>query len=178
MQTIYSNPWGFGIHSPFVYKLVTRGLFKRKAKSAEKINPEWHLNFRQKRKLIRILNLIEYFGTDKINLVDRSIFPGLRIMEILQNGISDKKEDHCRFPGTSTRMSIGIDSFRSLPEASEEDIWIVTDLKNPLNRNLFSEKQHNPLVSITIETCNMGIIIFNSSFQKQNYHIRCWLYLC
>jgi hypothetical protein len=178
MQIIYSNPWGFKIHSPYVFQLVTKGLFKRKIKNPEEINLKWHLNFQQKRKLNCILNLIGYFGTDKIHLVDQSSFPGLQIREIFQNRISDKKEDHCGFPGTTPRISIGIDPFLSLPVASEEDIWILTDMKNQENRNLFREKQCNALVSITIEVCNMGIIIFNSSFQKQNYHIRCWFYLC
>jgi hypothetical protein len=174
MRIIYSNPWGFRIHSPYVFRLVTQGLFKRKTKSSEKINTEWHLNSRQKRKLIHILNLIEYIGSDKIILADQSSFPGRQIMEILQNDRTDNIKDNYNFPGNSPRITIDPVPFLTLPEISDEDFWILTNLKNHKNRSLFREKQHNALVSITIETYNMGIIIYNSSFQKQNYYIRCW----
>jgi hypothetical protein len=178
MQIIYSNPWGFRIHSPFVFRLVTQGLFGKKILLSDKINREWRLNFRQKKKLTRILRLIEFFRTENISITDEACFPGLYLKEILQKGSSTDKNADNRYPETSPRITIVYDTFQPLPEISDEDVWILTDLQHHNNRKQFRNMRLNPKVSISIETHNIGIMIFNSSFQKQHYHIRSWFYLC
>jgi hypothetical protein len=178
MRIIYSNPWGFRIHSPYVFRLVTQGLFGKKRLSSDIIKPEWRLNFRQKKKLTHILRLIEFFGTKRITVTDQTRFPGFQLMEILQTvRFSDINKEY-GFPETSPRITIFHDTFQPLPEISGEDIWILSDMQQHKNRKKFRNFGLNPLVSISIETNNIGIMIFNSTFQKQHYHIRSWFYLC
>jgi hypothetical protein len=178
MQIIYSNPWGFRIHSPYVFRLVTKGLSGKKSLSSDKIGQDWHLNFRQKKKLARLLSLIEFFRTNRITVTDQSSFPGFQIMEILKKGSFSDYNGEYKFPEISPRITLGVDPFQPLPEISGEDIWILTGLENRKTREQFRKMRLNPLVSISIETNYLGIMIFNSSFQNQHFHIRSWFYLC
>jgi hypothetical protein len=177
MQIIYSNPWGFGIHSPFVYRLVTQGLSGKKSRLSDKIGLDWHLKFRQKRKLARLLSLIEFFRTNRIKVTDEHSFPGLQIMEILKKKSFFDYTRKDKFPGISSRITLGIDLFQPLPEISGEDIWILTGLENRKTREQFRKMRLNPLVSISIETNYLGILIFNPSYQNQHYQIQSWFYL-
>jgi hypothetical protein len=178
MKTIRSNPWGFGIHSPFVYRLVTNGL-SGKMKISDIRQTVCKMNRREKRRLSLVLNLIDFLQPEFISIPNDNDVIGQYLKEWFQNDLFPRALNSAVTSSVMFRqMIIGMDLQQPTPEIFENDIWLLTGLNHGENRKLLERMLNHPRVSVSLETRHMAILIFNPLFQKQHYIVRSWFYLC
>jgi len=176
MKVIRSNPWGFGIHSPFVYHLVTRVIFGNGISLSEKVPGIFDTNRRLKRKAELILRLARYFDPEVIVLEEKND----DFTQYLRNLLSFKEiktfaELTSQKAGTGLELVIGATSgfFQdAIPGNTGSAVWILTRLEDFEMRTLFNKLRLSKKVSLTTEVNKTGIVIFNHNFRKQNYVIR------
>lgn len=176
MKIIRSNPLGFGIHSPFVYHLVTKVIFSPG-------NCLLAFPFASEKKKAM-------FVRKMINRLTDYIHPEIIIIfgpkENLPIGFPEIEERFkCLYP--SKLSDIAGNFKRSLflinavPENTEihsvqskEAYWILLNCNDLKMRQFLNNCKNSEKVSVTIEVFNTGIIIFSEIFQKQNYIILDW----
>ncbi len=178
MKTIRSNKKGFGIHSPFVYDLVTNVLFVKTEISGfeeiEKLNLGRKVNKRYK----KLLRLINYFLPEKI-YVDS--FPDDAELSILKKRFCFVFEEiKLGFPGTTNLITENHKAFYLLEELPDIDFneiqsgyWFIknkSDKKEIKFKILpIMEKKRG---IILIEFNYDAFIIFDKKFPSQHYVIK------
>jgi len=223
LTTIRSNRWGFGIHSPFVFDLVTRVIFGKPNPLRNRIPFPVIMNHREKRITEVVVRMIEFFRPEEIHVVTGPGFLQSLILEKYRNGTvfcREAKRDFERYtwfqieyqrksvlqkvfitpkspkgdfltrwfsivPPLGGRGSeqlktknciFGVDSrIKEEIEYRGNRVLILIDLKDAGTLGYFRELQNDPGVTITIEVKNMGIVIINPVYQKQNFYIRRWI---
>jgi hypothetical protein len=177
MKKIKSNRWGFGIHSPFVYKLVTKVIY------GNTILPTRNCAFPVKTKSIdrwRSLLIVRLiiFLKPKMVMVSECVPCQPEIDQLYINTQTGNKSAYLK--GIHMKLQTNVyEKFVVSPEPdisgielSDHSVWIIPDTRRPGSKELFLSLQNNPCVSITLEVKGTGIVIHNSEYQKQNYLIR------
>jgi hypothetical protein len=175
MKIIKSNPWGFGIHSPFIFYLVTKVIFGETDLYRQEILFPPGMRYREKLRIKLVSRLIHYFQPENIIMGENCGFLPPLIEEQFQNSvISGKEKREIPVAETYNQFVIGRVAGATVIGKSGNSVWILPDLKSRECKELFISLQINPDITITIEANRTGIIIMNARYQKQNYIIRNW----
>ncbi len=180
-NTIKSNKWGKGIHSPFVYRLVTEIIFSRypfyafdeiKKISASKQEKE------ELEVLFRLLNFfqpkqIKVYGEQdlKIEQICKVVLPDVEVSELF----CVKKTQEIMFNPLEGNTFIIWNNYCNNEnfnfEGNEPIIIVFRKLKDLQMKKMVEYFQDKKEISVCIEFQTFGIAIVNSKFQKQNYVI-------
>jgi len=176
MKIIRSNPWGFGIHSPFVYQLVTKVIFGKTDLSSAYFSLPGEIKSLNKRRIYQIIRLIRFFHPDEIIFtnVDESI---KRIIRDKFRDDNVQKAEKYRASGFYQKFFVGCDPSDPVKQIGEGSVLYFPDLKAMGCKDLFLTLQNDPQITVTIEVNHTGLVIANRNYQKQNFYIRRWFCL-
>lgn len=178
MKVIKSNPWGTGIHSPYVYHLVAKVIFGKKSAFREDFSCCRQTGFGVAERIGWLFSLIDDFQPDTLilageeNRFDPSrcdLFNRFRFRQIYSdqlNWLGNEKE-FVIFDGLNCTLF-------DIPGYAVPAIWVLWDLHELEQSLLFTKLRNSQKVSLTIEVNRMGIVIFNRNFRKQDYQVRRW----
>ncbi|MBN1984992.1 MAG: hypothetical protein JW761_01745 [Prolixibacteraceae bacterium] len=180
MKTIRSNKKGFGIHSPFVYHLVTNVLFPEAGFYVFHEIEKLKLIKKEKSALKLLFRLIHYFQPNNVFCEKEMTSDELNILKKADSEIVFKKTDSVFHMKNETERAKGLNFFilNEMPDFQftnipEREIWFFTKKtdKNKIKRifePLF-EKQDG---IIFIEFLYEDLIIFDKKIPSQHYVIK------
>jgi len=152
---LFSSTNQHGVHSPFVYTLVTKSLYKKDKYSSIK-------------SLNTALKLLDYFKISKINLKDQN--------DTLKALITEK------FP--NIRQDNNSESFIYLDNLSNENVLFIKEFEgfhndtliyiNAIHKNYSNWNTLNNLekIKVSIDTFHGGILFFRREQVKEHFKIR------
>lgn len=176
MKIVYSNRLGTGIHSPFVYRLVTGVIFGKEVGHNGMIPGSDELNRFGQFVLSLVVNLVKYLKPERVvimgkkpewqNLLMRELKDSLLINEDFDSGYNAFYDNDLiifsSFPGLTFE----------LPDSKIKCTWVLTGTKELKMKEFMNKLRNSPEPSLTLEVNKTGIAIFNPDFHKQNYFIR------
>ena len=177
MHIIRSNPWGFRIHSPFVYKLVTTGLFRKQDRREKKIiYPESFFPVEKKYteqilNLIRFLQPVEIVTSGGDNPVHKWIIDQSLQQPPEQVECRDEQSIRCR------RIILSSGLPQVLKPEHSNDVWVMTGMNNKIKRSTLNISLHQDEVRVIVESDFLAILFFHPLLQKEHYIIHRWFYL-
>jgi len=167
MKRIKSNKKGKNIHSPFVYRLVANVLFAP--------YPFYSTYLKQ------VFRLVNFFDFEQVS----EIFPvnshTKQVCKLAKSGIHYTEADKIPVSNKTSngrgyshlvifseyRDGLYTDLFPEIPE-----VWIFKKTNRKFSTEYFHKLKTKKEIQITIELNQMGIVIFNKNFDKQNYVIK------
>ena len=179
-KTIKSTKWGRGIHSPFVYRLVTGILFSKYPYYAFGEIKQIATSVKERQTLESIFRLLDFFQPGQIYFLGEKdaktekicqmVLPGVDVVQFAPSTEDDKSQPlvpqansfliaHKIGPGISFDFKHGPVTF------------ILKDLDDVLMRQVFETLKEQREVAVTIELNYFGVVIINGKLQKQNYVI-------
>lgn len=149
-----------GVHSPFVYSLVTQCFYKRK-----KFKPYGNWNKKQ-RLLYRIL---QYFQPQTLlEVSQKSALEVFNLRLPIHREATNQSYDFVYFDKPSLA-----DFQRLLPTQHNDSVWVINHIyKNPETQHIWHIIKEKPEVTVTINTFYYGLVFFRKEQQKEHFSIR------
>lgn len=166
-----------GVHSPFVYSLVTKCFYKKKKRSLEVIA-------NKKTKLL--IDLINYF-TPKTALVlsnSKNLDPFLLALKQLNSTLiktdksvknipTSKKIDFIYFDDNKTKETTLAYFKTCLQTKQNNSVWVFNAIySNKEMQETWAEIKNNTEVTLTVDVFHFGIIFFRKEQAKEDFKIR------
>lgn len=177
MHIIHSNPWGFRIHSPFVFQLVTRGLY-RKSTSKENIFSFPGSFSRAERKYAALLiNLIQFLQPEDVvpaggnDPVHQWMAANWRFLVDKKNKTGDQQAIQC------CRIILHSGFPPEVKPDNAYDVWVMACLKKKENKTRHKILTVEDEVRVTLESKLIDILFFHPLLQKEHYKIHGWFYI-
>ncbi len=153
LQFLWNSTNQHGVHSPFVYLLITKGLYVKTPKKKQFFTEEIGKITRQQRKIIK--KLFHYFNPK------RSVF--------VTNDTKLNGDYDCILfekPNIS-------DFLKTLPNAHNDTIFIFKNPhKNPINHNDWNALVEDKKVIVSIDLYHLGLVFIRKEQLKQHFVIR------
>jgi hypothetical protein len=176
MKVISSNRWGCGIHSPYVYSLVSRVIYGTEFRCQQQ-PAGWKKPKRSIRHYLDVTGrLIRFFRPELIvitgqkeesgHLVEK-IFPDIPVLQV--------GEATTYVPESNHEFVIWDeipDKIPQIPGPLYKSIWILRKGLGARMNFLMNELRFSEKVSVTLNLQHTGIVIFNKDLQKENFVIR------
>ncbi|NQU84409.1 MAG: hypothetical protein HQ541_01490 [Mariniphaga sp.] len=181
MKPIKSDKSGRNIHSPFIYRLVANVLFSPYPFYAFTEIELISKNNQESKNLQLIFRLINHFQFDQVYMLE---IQDQNIKKISRMAKSDiqinsseniKYEDKIANRNEYKRLVIINNSEKILNKnlyPKTPEIWVLLDIKDLKTKECFTMLKTQKEVQVTIELNQLGIVIFNEIFEKQNYVIK------
>lgn len=181
MKIIRSNPWGNGIHSPYLYGFVTKVLYGRDDSIPGSNNTCPGINKQDIKRAKMITRMISFFQPAKVVFIGED---GLLRKMISESGIAgrvcyfpDPDQVHLEFRDEFVIWERFDGVFPEFPDDPENSAWIFSNIKSQKMRYIMDYLRNSEKVSVTLEVNRSGIVIFNKNLQKENFVIhRCFFY--
>jgi hypothetical protein len=181
MNTIKSDQCGRHIHSPFVYRLVANVIFSPypfySFREIEKLVPS-HSDAEESKIIFRLVNFFRFnevyfvgMDGDLLEKICRMAKPDLNFYYQEKFPLPELTVDKT----TYKRLVIcedNLDCFLSNSLPKNPEVWIILKPGIAKFENLFVMLKSRGKVKITLELTNLGIVIFNGNFEKQDYVIK------
>lgn len=178
MKVIKSNPWGTGIHSPYVYHLVATVIFGKKSALQEDFSCCRVTGFRVSERIGHLFRLIDDFQPDTLILAgEGNRFDPSRCDLFMRFRFRQISSDEVKWLGNEKEFVIFDDlkgTLFDIPRYTVPAMWVLWDLQKLEQSLFFTKLRNSQKVSLTIEVNRMGIVIFNQNFRKQDYQVRRW----
>jgi hypothetical protein len=181
MKRIRSNRKGRNIHSPFIYRLVANALFAPYPYYAFPEIEKMAGSRQECLYLKQLFRLVSFFDFERVIELSPVNPHVRRVCQQAKSRMHYAESD--KIPGSPAATkessypqlvifsehneSWPTDRFPKIPE-----VWIFRKKNRRFPSNSFSELTLNQEVQITIESGQMGIVLFNQDFNKQNYVIK------
>ncbi len=181
MKLIKSNKKGKNIHSPFVYRLVANILFAPYPFYAFPAIEKLAVSRQESTYLKQVFRLVNFFDFEQVS----EIFPvnshtkqvcqlaksRIHYAEADKIPVSNKTSTHKGYSHlvifSECQDGLDTDTFPKIPE-----VWIFRINNRKYTTEYFHKLKTKKEVQITIELKQLGLVIFNKKFDKQNYVIK------
>ena len=176
LQFLWHSKNEHGVHSPFVFLLLTQGLYNKKIKlPVADLSTYKGVNSKKSRLLFKI---VRYFSPKSILIVGDTTFekevmvlsnPKATIDIALDSAIYD-----CIYIHSQEFQFITNERIEQMLNTTENDsFWILEDIHaNPAAEALWQTLQQNPKVTVTIDTYHFGLVFFRREQVKEHFIIR------
>jgi hypothetical protein len=149
-----------GVHSPFVYSLVTQCFYKKR-----KYKPYGNWNKKQ-RLLYRI---IQYFQPQTLlEVSEKSVLDVFNLSLPIHKEVGNHSYDFVYFDKPSLQ-----DFERLLPTQQNDSFWVINHIyKTQKAQQIWQSIKENPQVTVTVDTYHYGLVFFRKEQQKEYFVIR------
>lgn len=149
-----------GVHSPFVYSLVTQCFYKKR-----KYKP--YGNWNKKQQLL--YRLLKYFQPKALlEVSERPVLEVFNLGLLIHKEVTKQSYDFVYFDKPSLQ-----DFERYLPTQQNDSIWAVNNIyKSPEAQQIWQTIKENPEVTVTVDTYHYGLVFFRKEQQKEHFVIR------
>ena len=174
LQFLWHSKNEHGVHSPFVFLLLTQGLYNRKIKlPVAALSTYKGVNSKKSRLLFKI---VHYFSPKSILIVGDTTFEK-EVMALAnpKSNIDIKNAIYnCIYFSSIPTNSITNETVEQLILTIENDsFWILEDIHaNAAAEALWQTLQQNPKVTVTIDTYHFGLVFFRKEQAKEHFIIR------
>ncbi len=138
-----------GVHSPFVYDLVTKCLYSKKKYPNH--------TYKDKKEQL-VLKIIDYFKPKTVwNVNDESV--------------SEPWNETFELVSFSKPALKDFEDF--LPTLTNDSVWVFGKIhENPENEKVWKQLTQKEIVTVTIDTYYMGLVFFRKEQEKEDFTIR------
>ena len=176
LQFLWHSKNEHGVHSPFVFLLLTQGLYNKKIKlPVADLSTYKGVNSKKSRLLFKI---VHYFSPKSILIVGDTTFekevialanPKAKIDIDIDNVIYN-----CIYFSSIPTNSITNETVEQLILTVENDsFWILENIHaNAAAEALWQTLKQNPKVTVTIDTYHFGLVFFRREQVKEHFIIR------
>lgn len=176
LQFLWHSKNEHGVHSPFVFLLLTQGLYNKKIKlPVADLSTYKGVNSKKSRLLSKI---VRYFSPKSILIVGDTTFEK-EVMALANpkstiNIALDSAIYNCIYFSSIGINSITNETIKQLVLTVENDsFWILEDIHaNAATEALWQTLQQNPKVTVTIDTYHFGLVFFRREQAKEHFIIR------
>ncbi len=180
LQFLWHSKNEHGVHSPFVFLLLTQGLYNKKIKLPDAdLSTYKGVNSKKSRLLFKI---VHYFSPKSILIVGDITFekevialanPKAKIDIDIDIDI-DNAIYNCIYFSSIPTNSITNETIEQLVSTIENDsFWILEDIHaNPAAEAIWQTLKQNPKVTVTIDTYHFGLVFFRREQVKEHFIIR------
>ena len=174
LQFLWHSKNEHGVHSPFVFLLLTQGLYNRKIKlPVAALSTYKGVNSKKSRLLFKI---VRYFSPKSILIVGDTTFEKevITLANPKSNIDIENAIYNCIYFSSIPTNSITKETVEQLILRTENDsFWILEDIHaNPDSEALWQTLQQNPKVTVTIDTYHFGLVFFRKEQAKEHFIIR------
>ena len=176
LQFLWHSKNEHGVHSPFVFLLLTQGLYNRKIKlPVAALSTYKGVNSKKSRLLFKI---VHYFSPKSILIVGDTTFE--KEVMALANPKSNIDIDfenaiyNCIYFSSIIKNSITNERIEQMLNTTENDsFWILEDIHaNPDAEAHWETLKQNPKVTVTIDIYHFGLVFFRKEQAKEHFIIR------
>ena len=174
LQFLWHSKNEHGVHSPFVFLLLTQGLYNKKVKLSPHTlsNPKERVSKKQQ----LLYKIIRYFEPKSILTIGANPFE----KEIIALGSPKATIDidiaiyHCIYIHSQQFPSITDASIEELLNTTENDsFWILENIHaNAAAEMLWQTLKQNPKVTVTIDTYYFGLVFFRKEQVEEHFILR------
>jgi hypothetical protein len=176
LQFLWHSKNEHGVHSPFVFLLLTQGLYNRKIKLAADAITNQNKSISKKQQ--SLYKIICYFEPKSILTIGAKPFekeiitlanPKATIDIALDSAIYD-----CIYIHSQEFQFITNERIEQMLNTSENNsFWILEDIHaNPAAEALWKTLKQNPKVTVTVDTYHFGLVFFRREQVKEHFIIR------
>lgn len=177
LKFLYHSKNEHGVHSPFVFDLVTKCLYNK-----TKYSEYSHLKNSSKRNrlLVRIVKyfepktILEIGNANELNsIILSSEIISLQAFQKNINGSHASTFDFIYFNKNESQKST-LDYFEwLLPTVTNNSAWIFNDNHKSIeNENTWKIIKKHPKVKVTIDVFHFGMVFFRAEQEKEHFVIR------
>ncbi len=176
LQFLWHSKNEHGVHSPFVFLLLTQGVYNKEIKLPDAaLFTCKGVNSKKSRLLFKI---VRYFSPKSILIVGDTTFekevmalanPKATIDIALDSAIYD-----CIYIHSQVFQFITNERIEQMLNTTENDsFWILEDIHaNAAAEAVWQTLQQNPKVTVTIDTYHFGLVFFRREQAKEHFIIR------
>ena len=176
LQFLWHSKNEHGVHSPFVFLLLTQGLYNKKVKLA--CDALSNQNERVSKKQQLLYKIIRYFEPKSILTIGANPFE----KEIIALGNPKATIDieidfaiyHCIYINSQQFPFITNERIEQLLNTTKNDsFWIVENIHaNEAAEALWQTLKQNPKVTVTIDTYHFGLVFFRREQVEEHFILR------
>lgn len=183
LKFLWNSKNQHGVHSPFVYNLVTKGFYNNTNYQEYSILKSNHksVNYPISSKQVNLLFRVVYYLQPK-SLLEigsslesaTSVFSlGHKNAIISSQNSSSEFYDLIFFGGNSSQQEV-LEYFEMLmPTCTNDSVWIVNAIHGSKDiENTWEIIKNHPKVTVTIDTFYLGFVFFRSEQKKEHFVIR------
>ena len=183
LKFIWNSKNQHGVHSPFVYNLLTKCFYNKTnyqeysiLKSNHK-SANYHITSKQVNLLFRV---VHYFQPKSILEIGSSLESATSVFSlghknaiISSQNSSSEFYDLIFFGGNSSQQEV-LEYFEMLmPTCTNDSVWIVNAIHGSKDiENTWEIIKNHPKVTVTIDTFYLGFVFFRSEQKKEHFVIR------
>ena len=174
LQFLWHSKNEHGVHSPFVFLLLTQGLYNKKVKFAPDALSNQNERVSKKQQLL--YKIIRYFEPKSILTIGANPFE----KEIIALGSPNATIDiniaiyHCIYINSQQYSFITDEKIEQLLNTTENDsFWILENIHaNATAKALWKILKQNPKVTVTIDTYHFGLVFFRREQVEEHFILR------
>lgn len=178
LKFLFKSTNQHGVHSPFVYDLVTRCFYNHQHRNSyDFLKNDFLTTSKISFKTAKLLNrLVPFLNYKKIFIYGDTSAPPYTIFEkgnVIEKVISIENTqalDLVFFNHNFPQKNI-LKTFEKIVPIVHNDSLIIIDAPYKISKTWNSIKKH-PSVSVTIDTFDIGFVFFRKEQVKEHFHIR------
>ena len=183
LKFLWNSKNQHGVHSPFVYNLVTKCFYNKTNYQEYSILKSNHksVNYPISSKQVNLLfRVVHYFQPKSILEIGRllesatSVFSlGHKNAIISSQNSSSEFYDLIFFGGNSSKKEV-LEYFEMLmPTCTNNSVWIINAIHGGKDmEHTWEIIKNHPKVTVTIDTFYLGFVFFRSEQKKEHFVIR------
>jgi hypothetical protein len=174
LQFLWHSKNEHGVHSPFVFLLLTQGLYNKKVRLA--VDALSNPNKSVSRKQQLLYKIIRYFEPKSILTIGATPSE----IEVIALGSPKARFEidvtlyHCIFIHSDEFTTISNERMEQLLNTAENDsFWILENIHANRDAEVFwSSLKSNPKVTVTIDTFHFGLVFFRKEQVQEHFILR------